>query len=93
MTSTKMMSIGQVCKNASRKFVPPSDGKVWFINTGDVENGYFIHNNISDWDGLPGQAKKAISVNDILYSEIRPGNGRYAYVGSNFPNAVVSIGE
>ena len=85
-----VMSLGEVCRNASRRFLPPEDGKVWFINTGDVEGGRFTHNDLSDWEGLPGQAKKAIVAGDILYSEIRPGNGRYAFVDQQYPNAVVS---
>lgn len=36
--------------------------------------------NIKD---MPGQAKKSIKENDILYSEIRPINRHYAFV--NFP--------
>lgn len=32
---------------------------------------------------MPGQAKKAIKQDDILLTEIRPGNGRFAFV--NFP--------
>lgn len=90
MSDSVLIRLGEVCKNASRRFSPPEDGKVWFVNTGDVEKGRFTHNNLSDWDGLPGQAKKAIVPGDILYSEIRPGNGRYAFVDRNYPNAVVS---
>jgi type I restriction enzyme, S subunit len=90
MSDGAMLPLGEICKNASRRFAPPEDGKVWFINTGDVENGRFTHNDLSDWEGLPGQAKKAIVEGDILYSEIRPGNGRYAFVDQQYPNAVVS---
>ena len=85
-----MLPLGEICRNASRRFAPPEDGKVWFINTGDVEGGRFTHNDLSDWEGLPGQAKKAVVEGDILYSEIRPGNGRYAFVDQQYPNAVVS---
>ncbi|CUH60899.1 restriction endonuclease subunit S [Thalassobacter stenotrophicus] len=90
MSDGVMLPLGAICRNASRRFVPPEDGKVWFINTGDVEGGRFTHNDLSDWDGLPGQAKKAVVEGDILYSEIRPGNGRYAFVEQQYPNAVVS---
>ena len=82
--------LSKICSNISRKFSPPKNNKVWFINTGDVLNGKFLHNDISDWSSLPGQAKKAIEENDILYSEIRPGNGRFAFVGREHTNAVVS---
>lgn len=39
---------------------------------------------------LPGQAKKAIYPNDILFSEIRPANKRYAYVDFDSQDYVVS---
>ena len=90
MSDSVMMPLGEICRNASRRFSPPQDGKVWFINTGDVDSGSFNHNELSDWEGLPGQAKKAIVAGDILYSEIRPGNGRYAFVDQQYNNAVVS---
>ena len=90
MNQQTILTLRDVCTNASRRFSPPPDGKVWFINTGDVDHGIFTHNNLSDWESLPGQAKKAITAGDILYSEIRPGNGRYAFVEKDYPHAVVS---
>lgn len=50
------------------------------INTSDVENGVFcggVYTNISD---LKGQFKKTIQKDDILFSEIRPSNRRFARV-------------
>jgi type I restriction enzyme S subunit len=35
---------------------------------------------MSNVDGLPGQAKKSLRRNDVLLTEIRPGNGRFAFV-------------
>lgn len=64
--------------------------EVVFINTGDVLEGRFLHKNISPREGLPGQAKKAIAKGDILYSEIRPKNKRFAYVNFDSANYVVS---
>lgn len=64
--------------------------EVVFVNTGDVQEGRFLHSNRSPKKGLPGQAKKAISKGDILYSEIRPKNKRYAYVNFDSENYVVS---
>lgn len=53
---------------------------VIFLNTSDIELGKFLHKNFSKPSGLPGQAKKRIRKDDILLSEIRPANGRFAYV-------------
>lgn len=64
--------------------------EVVFVNTGDVQEGRFLHSNKTSKDGLPGQAKKAISKNDILYSEIRPKNKRFAYVNFEASDYVVS---
>jgi type I restriction enzyme S subunit len=88
--SSRLLPLSDICSNESRRFIPPASGKVWFINTGDVLEGAFLHHSISDWHGLPGQAKKAIRKHDLLYSEIRPGNGRYAFVEDDFDDAVVS---
>lgn len=64
--------------------------KVIFLNTGDIQNGKFLHSDYSNVDGLPGQAKKSIRKHDILYSEIRPKNKRFAYVNFEADEYVVS---
>jgi type I restriction enzyme, S subunit len=64
--------------------------EVVFVNTGDVQEGRFLHSNIISKVGLPGQAKKAIAKGDILYSEIRPKHKRYAFVNFDASNYVVS---
>lgn len=82
--------LSKLAKNASRKFHFDKYDKVVFINTGDVLNNEFLHNKLSEKDTLPGQAKKSIKKGDILYSEIRPGNGRYLFVNKYLDNYVVS---
>lgn len=51
-----------------------------FLNTSDVERGKIINVNYLPVKELKGQAKKTVKKNDILFSEIRPKNRRYAYV-------------
>src|SRR5664280_259509 len=51
-----------------------------FLNTSDVFRGKILHHSYSPISNWPGQAKKSIQKDDILFSEIRPANGRYAYV-------------
>lgn len=70
----------EVAENISRTFKFKGVDNVCFINTGDVSNGKFLHNQLSSVKNLPGQAKKSIVKGDILFSEIRPGNGRFALV-------------
>lgn len=63
-----------------------------FLNTSDVLEGKILINHYSKVSELKGQAKKTIKNGDILYSEIRPKNKRYAYVKeiSNVEDYVVS---
>ena len=81
--------LGELCRSVSvtHKF---DAEKLIFLNTGDVEDGRFLHSNYKAVSDMPGQAKKTIAPGDILYSEIRPINKHFAYV--NFPatNYVVS---
>lgn len=64
--------------------------KVIFLNTSDVLDGEVLINNYTEVSELPGQAKKSIQKNDILYSEIRPKNKRYAFVDFEAEDYVVS---
>ena len=84
------MAIADIACNKSRRFNFDKHDQVVFINTGDVYKGEFLHSRIEYKDGLPGQAKKAIKVGDILISEIRPANGRYLFVKQSLDNHVVS---
>ncbi|GAA0748616.1 restriction endonuclease subunit S [Gaetbulibacter jejuensis] len=86
----KTYKLGDIAENVSRRFDFDKYEKAVFINTGDVLEGKFLHNEIKDGDGLPGQAKKAIQKGDILFSEIRPKNKRYALVDFEANNYVVS---
>ncbi|MCE9654722.1 restriction endonuclease subunit S [Clostridium celatum] len=64
--------------------------KIIFLNTSDILDGEVLTNEYSDVAALPGQAKKSIQKNDILYSEIRPKNKRYAFVDFECEDYVVS---
>ena len=61
-----------------------------FLNTSDVLRGKILHQSYSHVEHWPGQAKKSIRKGDILFSEIRPANGRYAYVDVEADDYVVS---
>lgn len=81
--------LGDIAINHSKTFKFTKD-KVVFVNTGDVLEGEFLHANEISPIGLPGQAKKVIELHDILYSEIRPKNKRFAFVDFDTSNYVVS---
>ena len=61
-----------------------------FLNTSDVLDGDYLHANYKSVKDMPGQAKKLIEKDDILFSEIRPVNKRFAYVDFNADDYVVS---
>jgi type I restriction enzyme S subunit len=83
-------ALGDIAKNVSITFDFKRTPEVVFVNTGDVLEGDFLHSKRSDHVGLPGQAKKSIRPDDILFSEIRPANKRYAYVDFDSSDYVVS---
>jgi type I restriction enzyme S subunit len=71
------------------QFESPEE-QVVFLNTSDIYDGKIVNRITEKAKNLPGQAKKKIQKGDILYSEIRPANKRYAYVDENAENYVVS---
>ncbi|MCB5284732.1 MAG: restriction endonuclease subunit S [Candidatus Cloacimonetes bacterium] len=71
------------------KFTSPDEIAI-FLNTSDIYDGYVINRVSMPAKNLPGQAKKRIRKNDILYSEIRPKNKRFAYVNDECSKYVVS---
>lgn len=85
----KNHKLSELCSSVSvtHKF---DKEKLIFLNTGDIERGKFLHGDYSDVDSMPGQARKTIKKNDILFSEIRPANGRYAFVDFDAEDYVVS---
>ena len=83
-------SIGNYLQTISRTFPLKTTEEAIFLNTGDIQDGVFLHKTKSKVATLPGQAKKSIQLNDILYSEIRPENKRFAYVYFDANDYVVS---
>ena len=87
--STQPYKIEKLVDSVSIKHSFEKD-KVIFLNTSDVFDGMVLHRDYSEVSGLPGQAKKSIRKNDILFSEIRPANRRFAYIDFNADDYVVS---
>ena len=85
----KILPVADVCDSISKTHSFHKE-KLIFLNTGDIDHGQYLHRNYSPVKEMPGQAKKTIAENDILYSEIRPANGHYAYVNFNAEDYVVS---
>ena len=73
------MTIGDVCSTISDTYRAKAD-KVTLINTSDVLEGKVLNHTQVPNKELKGQFKKTFKKNDILYSEIRPQNKRFAFV-------------
>ena len=86
----KKCKLGDVCYPVSETYDFSNREKVVFINTGDISFGKFLKKEYEPVVSLPGQAKKSIQKNDILFSEIRPANGRFALVDFDAQDFVVS---
>jgi type I restriction enzyme S subunit len=76
---TKYVELSKLIDTISKTHKFEKDELV-FLNTSDVLEGKILINHYSKVSTLKGQAKKTIQNGDILYSEIRPKNRRYAYV-------------
>lgn len=82
--------VGDEVSTISKTYPLKQVEEVIFLNTGDILEGKFLHANKSRTESLPGQAKKSIQKDDILYSEIRPQNKRFAYIHFDAEDYVVS---
>lgn len=76
---SRYAQIGELIKSISKTHKFDKE-KLIFLNTSDVLEGKILVNHYSQVSELKGQAKKTIQNGDILYSEIRPKNKRYAFV-------------
>jgi len=79
MAEWSKVKIGDICKSISETYNGKAQ-KVVLINTSDVQEGKVLNHELVDNQNLKGQFKKTFKKNDILYSEIRPANKRFAYV-------------
>lgn len=72
-------TIGDLCETVSITY-RCNDPEVILINTSDILEGKILNHKKVKNEGLKGQFKKTFQKNDILYSEIRPANKRFAFV-------------
>lgn len=74
-----MCKIVDLCDTISDTY-KRSDDTVVLINTSDVLEGDVLNHEPVPNKNLKGQFKKTFRKNDILYSEIRPANKRFAFI-------------
>ncbi|MDR3047520.1 MAG: restriction endonuclease subunit S, partial [Bacteroidales bacterium] len=79
MTNYPQVRLGDVCESVSITHKLKQD-KIILVNTSDVFDGKVTNHNYVENKNLRGQFKKRFKRNDILYSEIRPKNKRFAFV-------------
>ena len=72
-------SVGDLCETISDTY-HRHDENVILINTSDVLEGKVKNHQKVKNTNIKGQFKKTFRKNDILYSEIRPANKRYAFI-------------
>lgn len=89
MSEWQEVKLGTLVESVSETF-KFTDKPVVFLNTSDILADKFLHSDLSEPKTLPGQAKKRIKKGDLLFSEIRPANKRYALVNFNADDYVVS---
>lgn len=82
--------IGDLCDTISDTY-KGVDSQVVLVNTSDVLAGKVLNHRPVDNVNLKGQFKKTFKKNDILYSEIRPANKRFAFIDfENTSNYIAS---
>lgn len=86
----EVLTLGDVCSNISETYNLKNKNQIFFLNTSDIFDGKVTNKNLFEVESLPGQAKKKICKDDILFSEIRPINRRFALVDFNAEEYVVS---
>ena len=79
MVEWKECTIGDLCSPISDTY-KGDDEFVVLVNTSDVLEGKVLNHTAVENKNLKGQFKKTFKRNDILYSEIRPANKRFAFV-------------
>jgi len=79
MNEWESLTIGDLCDSVSITY-RGNDKQVVLVNTSDVLEGKVLNHSYVPNKNLKGQFKKTFQKDDILYSEIRPANKRFAYI-------------
>lgn len=79
MTTWRCMTVGDLCSTISDTY-HRKDNEVILVNTSDVLEGRITNHQPVENKQLKGQFKKTFKKDDILFSEIRPANKRYAFI-------------
>ena len=77
--NVESFSIGELCSSVSERYTENLP-YVRLVNTSDILEGELLPLEKVKNENLKGQFKKAFKNGDILFSEIRPANRRFAFI-------------
>ena len=89
MTEWKTYRLGDLCDTISDTYKGNAKSVV-LINTSDVLEGKCLNHTKEPKQNLKGQFKKTFKQYDIIYSEIRPANKRFAYIDFDATDYIAS---
>jgi type I restriction enzyme S subunit len=96
MNGWKLARIGDICKTNQQTY---SLSEKWpfvnYLDTGNITENRInkIQHFVTAQDALPSRARRKVSVDDILYSNVRPNQRHYGIIKKNvLPNMLVSTG-
>lgn len=89
MSEWKTYRLGDLCDSISNTYRGKAQNVV-LINTSDVLVGKCLNHRKEPNKNLKGQFKKTFQQGDILYSEIRPSNKRFAYIDFDATDYIAS---
>ena len=91
----KITRIGDVCKTNQQTY---SVSEKWpfvnYLDTGNITENHVgeIQHLVTGRNALPSRARRKVTVDDILYSTVRPNQRHYGIVKEVLPNMLVSTG-
>ena len=85
----EIKNLNEVCDKISDSYKPDSE-EVVLIQTSDVSKGKVLNHEKVPNDDYKGHFKYKFEKNDILYTQIRPKNERYAFINFDPINYVAS---
>ena len=89
MGEWKTYRLGDLCDSISNTYRGKAQNMV-LINTSDVLEGKCLNHRKEPNKNIKGQFKKTFQQGDILYSEIRPSNKRFAYIDFDATDYIAS---
>ena len=91
----KIVKIGDVCKTNQQNYSPSEKWPfVDYLDTGNITENHIdkIQHFTIGKDALPSRARRKITIDDVIYSAVRPNQKHYGIIKEILPNMLVSTG-